>query len=69
MLRRMVRGFETRVYKDDLRFISNRGPTSASWTCFGGIFTNTWCLSAVSECYISEHMASKIPKRDKVISV
>ena len=29
----------------NIRFISNRGPTSASWTCLGPFFTNTWCLN------------------------
>ena len=54
MLDYMVRNSGAQVEDGGLRFISNRGPTSASWICFGGIFTKTWCL-ATSECYVHKH--------------
>jgi len=54
MLSETVRNLKARINQGGLRFISNRGPTSASWTCFGGTFTNTWCL-ATGKRHIHEH--------------
>ena len=40
----MLDSSQTQRQVYDIRFISNLGPTSASCTCFGPLFTKTWCL-------------------------
>lgn len=53
------------------RFISNRGPTSASWICRGGTLTKTWCLryEQVSLGSGERETTKSAPERDKIILI
>lgn len=52
----------------NIRFISKRGPTSASWTS-PGILTNTWCLSSRQSGLELSYNFQCLPEWDEIIFI